>query len=473
MITKTTIVTTLGPATASEAMIKALIDRRVTVFRLNFSHGTFDSHQATLDTIRRVSRTVPWAVCVMGDLCGPKIRAATLETAGLLQIGDRVVLRGDREPGTSHCFGITVPELVQDVRVGDRILIDDGSIRLLVTDREDNRLICTVQVGGPISTGKGINLPDTQLSLPAITERDWEYVDWAVGNDLDYLALSFVQTADEIIALRDKLTLKHSPIRIVAKIEKPLAVTNLESILHASDALLAARGDLGVEMDLAQVPLAQKKMTALCRRFGKPIIVATQVLQSMIQNPVPTRAEASDVANAVMDYADAVMLSGETAVGDWPIQAVEFLAHACRVTERYLDETELSRPRIETQPELLAREALTHSVAMMLDRVKATLIVAWTASGLTARLLSKARPDVPVLALCPDARTARQLAFYYGVMSVHADCADDFSMWVKQVEAICLQNGWAKAGDDILLLPPEELLSPQSRWSVIMHTVAG
>lgn len=473
MITKTTIVATLGPATASEDMIKALVDRRVTVFRLNFSHGDFDSHQVMLDTIRRVSQTVPWAVCVMGDLCGPKIRAAQIEPAGQLEIGDEVILRADNEPGSPHCFGITAPQLIHDIQIGERILIDDGTIRLVVADKDPTRLRCTVQVGGAISTGKGVNLPDTDLNLPAITERDWEYVRWAVKNDLDYLALSFVQRASEIEQLRAKLKEADSPIRIVAKIEKPLAVDNLESILHASDALLAARGDLGVEMDLAHVPLAQKKMTALCRRFGKPIIVATQVLQSMIQNPVPTRAEASDVANAVMDFADAVMLSGETAVGHWPRQAVDFLAHACRVTERYLDQSLDDRPQIETLPELLDRETLTRSVAMMLDRIQAKLIVTWTESGLTAQLLSKARPDVPILALCPNARTARQLAFYYGVLSFYTARSDQLQGWIKQVEAICLKNGWAQKGDDVLLLPPEELLSPQSRWSLMMHTIAG
>ena len=471
MITKTTIVVTLGPATASEEMIKALIDLRVTVFRLNFSHGDFDSHQATLDTIRRVSGRVPWAVCVMGDLCGPKIRAAHIEPAGRLKIGDEVVLRADSEPGTPYAFGITAPQLIEDVQIGQRILIDDGTIRLVAADKQPGRLMCTVQVGGEISTGKGINLPDTRLRLPAITERDWAYVAWAVQNNLDYLALSFVQRAEEIQELRSRLTAQNSPIRIVAKIEKPQAVDNLESILHASDALLVARGDLGVEMDLAHVPPAQKKMTALCRRFGKPVIVATQVLQSMMKNPVPTRAEASDVANAVMDYADAVMLSGETAVGDWPIQAVQFLAHACRVTERYLDQTDTLRPPIETRPELHDREALARSVAMMLDRITARLIVAWTASGQTARLLSKMRPDVPVLALCPNDRIARQLAFYYGVLSVHMICPGDFTAWLKQVESLCMENDWAKQGDDILLLPPEELLSPQSRWSIVMHTI--
>ena len=473
MITKTTIVATLGPATASEAMIKTLIDRRVTVFRLNFSHGTFETHQATLDNIRRAAQTVPWAVCVMGDLCGPKIRAAKIEPEGRLEIGDKVILRADSDPGTSHCFGVTVPELVQDVAVGQRILIDDGSIRLSVVGKEPQRLICSVQVGGAISSGKGINLPDTQLSIPAITERDWAYVDWAVKNDLDYLALSFVQTADDVIRLKARLAEKRSPIRVVAKIEKPKAVDNLESILNACDALLVARGDLGVEMDLAQVPLAQKKMTALGRRFGKPVIVATQVLQSMIQNPVPTRAEASDVANAVMDYADALMLSGETAVGAWPVEAVEYLAHASRVTERYLEQSEQPRLPIETLPELHEREALARSVATMLDRIKVRLIVAWTESGMTARLLSKMRPDVPVLALCPDARTARQLAFYYGVLSVCVQRSNDFNAWLHHTETLCLNNGWAKKGDSILLLPPEELLSAQSRWSITLHTIAG
>ena len=473
MITKTTIVATVGPATASEQMIQALIDRRVTVFRLNFSHGDFASHQQTLDRIRRLSKTAAWAVCVMGDLCGPKIRAATIAPEGRLEIDEQVIIRADSEQGTPHSFGITAPQLVSDIKIGERILIDDGTIRLVAADKEPGRLICTVQVGGTISTGKGVNLPDTDLNLPAITERDWEYVRWAIDNDLDYLALSFVQRAEEIFTLRKTLTEANSPIRVVAKIEKPAAVKHIASILHASDALLVARGDLGVEMDLAHVPAAQKQMTALGRRFGKPVIVATQVLQSMIHNPVPTRAEVSDVANAVMDYADAVMLSGETAVGDWPIQAVEFLAHACRVTERSLDTSEAPRPTIETLPELHDREAVTRAVAMMLDRLDARLIVAWTVSGQVARLLSKARPDVPILALCPDARVARQLAFYYGVLSVHAAAPWDMAAWLEQVEALCLDNGWAARGDDILLLPPEGLLSPHSRWAIMMHTIAG
>jgi len=266
---------------------------------------------------------------------------------------------------------------------------------------------------------------------------------------------------------------KSSPIKIIAKIEKPQAVENIESILYAADAIMVARGDLGVEMDLAQVPLVQKKITALCRRFAKPVIVATQVLQSMIESGSPTRAEATDISNAVMECADAVMLSGETAVGKHPVSAVKTLAHICKSTEVYIEELNELRPRMDRATETAHAEVIARAVAHMLDEVEAEMVVVWADDEILCRLLSKARIDDPVLALCPDIVTAQQLSLYYGVVSVHHQPVSSYEQWVSVVERIVLENKWASEGEELLLLPPLSVLSENTAGAIIMHTIAG
>ncbi|MHC5086748.1 MAG: pyruvate kinase, partial [Planctomycetota bacterium] len=355
---------------------------------------------------------------------------------------------------------------------GHRILIDDGQLALKVVDKTSDKLKCKVRVGGALSSRKGMNLPDTDLSVPAITEKDWQCVDWAIENNLDYLSLSFVQRSKEIQELTEYIQKKDSPIKVIAKIEKPLAVDNIESILHAADGIMVARGDLGVEMDLAQVPLVQKQITALCRRFAKPVIVATQVLQSMIENASPTRAEATDVSNAVLEFADAVMLSGETAVGKYPVAAVKTLAHICKSTEVYIEGLNEPRPRMDRANEIAHAEALARAVAHMLDEVEAAMVVLWAENEAICRLLSKARIDDPILALCPDAVTARQLSLYYGVVSVHHQPISSYDEWIAAVRKVVLENGWASKGENLLLLPPLAALSENTAGAIIMHTIA-
>ena len=352
MQTKTKIIATLGPASSDEGTIRLLIEQGVNVFRLNFSHGDFDSHLQRLQTINKIRETLPFSVAVMGDLCGPKIRLGDVaDEPVIVEEGDQIILTNKPEmyPDKKFVFTTNYPALTQDVEPGDRVLIDDGQIALGVSDKNRNSLTCRVMVGGPISSRKGINLPDSDVSTPAITKRDWECVDWAIQNNLDYLALSFVRNAEEITTLKNYINGRESSIRVVSKIEKPQAIENLEEILKASDAALIARGDLGVEMPLEELPLLQKRITARCRKLGKPVIVATQMLQSMIDCPVPTRAEVSDVANAIMDYTDAIMLSGETAVGKYPIMAVKTMSRICKATEKYLDDADQERPTFETK----------------------------------------------------------------------------------------------------------------------------
>jgi pyruvate kinase len=473
MTNKTSIVSTLGPVSNSLDTITQLLAAGVSTFRLNFSHGSFDEHLSVLQHINTARAKLPYAVSVMGDLCGPKIRIGTIEPGTVLADDSELTISVGDEVGNAEHFTTSFTDLVDDIQVGHRLLIDDGLLVLRVADKTPDHLKCKVQVGGPLSSRKGMNLPDTDLSVPAITDKDWQCVDWAIENNLDYLSLSFVQRSKEIQTLTEYVKKKGSPIKIIAKIEKPLAVENIESILHAADGIMVARGDLGVEMDLAQVPLVQKQITALCRRYAKPVIVATQVLQSMIENASPTRAEATDVSNAVMECADAVMLSGETAVGKYPVAAVKTLAHICKSTEVYIENLNAPRPRMDRATEIAHAEAVARAVAHMLDEVAAAMVVVWAKDETICRLLSKVRIDDPILALCPDQVTARQLSLYYGVVSVQHPAVSSYEQWISAVERIVLENDWASKGENLLLLPPLSVLSANTSGAIIMPTIAG
>jgi pyruvate kinase len=348
MVIKTKIIATVGPATSDRQVMGELIENGLDVFRLNFSHGTFDDYANFLTEINAARDGASRVTAVMADLCGPKIRTGVIKKADdMLVEGSEISIVNGSAPGTAKSFGTNYEFFVKDIAIGDRVFIDDGQLSLLAVSKTDKEVTCKVIVGGQLHSRKGINLPDTKVSIPSITPKDWKCVDWAIERRVDFLALSFVRGADEVQELKDYLTQKGSPIKVVSKVETPQAVADLEAVIDASDVVLVARGDLGVEMDLAEVPLVQKRITRMCRRLGKPVIVATQMLQSMITVPTPTRAEVSDVANAIMDFTDAVMLSGESAVGKYPLQAVRTLGNIATVTEAYLDEDDTLRPRIE------------------------------------------------------------------------------------------------------------------------------
>jgi pyruvate kinase len=487
--TRAKIVATLGPASESPEMVRRLIEAGVSVFRLNFSHGDLEGHARRLATVRRISGELRVPVAVLGDLGGPKIRVGTvpnaLSASGGVELcaGQDVLLcRGIAEAciqGSGESAAALLPvmyaPLIDEVKPGHRVLINDGAVRMLAVERaaDGANLRCRVTVGGLVTTGKGINLPDSELSVPAITERDWACVEWAVGQGLDFLALSFVRNAAEVRELKDKLAGmcaacesaeepggvgRGAAIPVVAKIEKPQALAALEEIVDVADAIMVARGDLGVEMDIAQVPVAQKKIIDCCQRHGRPCIVATQMLETMIQSPMPTRAEASDVANAVFDGADALMLSAETATGKHPDLVVETMRRIIRAAEARMDEM----PEQESPPARLVETgyptaALAHGAWHIARDIRARLIVCWSQSGGTARYLSQNDFRAPIVAYSSSPVATRRMALLRNVSPVHAAAPAGLGLFTDLAEREMLARGWVKKGQPVVLLAGKPL----------------
>ena len=473
-MTKTKIVATLGPACIDAGTMRAMLDSGVSVFRLNFSHGTIERHAESLNTLNSVLTGHEDTTAVMGDLCGPKIRMGRIEPEGeTLPGGDTVAIVPGNEMGNAHRFGTNYQDFVSDVKPGHRVFIDDGRISLEVTGCSQNEVLCKVVVGGPVYSNKGMNLPDTDVSVSAITEHDWKFVDWAIENDLDFLALSFVRSAGDVAELKKYLAKAGSNIKVIAKIEKPQAVNGLKEIVEVSDGVLVARGDLGVEMDLAEVPIIQKHATEMCKHMGKTVIVATQMLQSMIDSPVATRAEVSDVANAIMDCCDAVMLSGETAVGKYPIEAVKTIGRIARVTEAYLDKHSERHPRTATSEELRVTESISRSVGYVVDDIGPRLVVVWSESGGAARLLSKARIDVPILALSSRQKVCRQMCLDYGVIPCCLPIPRTVDEFVSMTDELLVARELAKAGDKVVLVAGQPLGEPGRTNTLVVHVVTG
>jgi pyruvate kinase len=469
---KTKIIATLGPACDQKETIKPMIDNGVDIFRLNFSHGTLDAHAQLLENLNAVRAEHRHTTAVMGDLCGPKIRIGRIQPDGeILEAGDEVCIIHSEEEGNVNRFGTNYESFSKDVEVGHRVFIDDGQIALRVIRKDKEQTVCEVLVGGPLHSRKGINLPDTNVSIPSITERDWECVDWAIQHKVEFLALSFVRSSDEINQLKDYLNKAETDIKVVAKIETPQALTHLESIIKASDAVLIARGDLGVEMDLAEVPVIQKRITQSCRSLGKPVIVATQMLQSMIDSPVATRAEVSDVANAIMDLTDAVMLSGETSVGKYPLKAAQTIGRIARVTEEYLQQDEPTRHKTITKDELVLTAAIARSIDQIVDDISAKLVAVWSQTGTTVRLLSKERLNVPILALSSDQRTCNRMSLLYGVIPRCQPMPEDNNKFTQIVDNFIINRKWAQVGDKIVLLTGQPIGTAGATNAVIVHTV--
>ncbi len=471
---KTKIVATLGPGCRTAETIKLMVDNGVDVFRLNFSHGTFEEHSDILEQFNTVRARHHHTTAVMGDLCGPKIRFGRVDPDGveLIEGSDVVIYTGQGEP-PGECLKTSYENFGRDVNLGDRVLIDDGQIVLKVISKSDDRTICRVIIGGRLWSQKGISLPDSNISAPSITPADWQCVDWAIKNNLDFLALSFVRSGDELRQLRDYIHKAGSDIKLIAKIETAAALQNLDDIIDAADILLIARGDLGVEMDLAEVPLIQKRITRMCRDRGKPVIVATQMLQSMINSPSPTRAEVSDTANAIIDFTDAVMLSGETAVGKYPVEAAKTIRRIAQVTEAYLDESRVVQPRIDTSDALLLTAAMAHSVAQITEDIDAKLVAVWSETGSAARLLSKARIDVPILAFSSNERVCRQMCLHYGVIPRCRTIPSDAEQFTKLVDELVLERAWLGKGDIIVLVAGQPIGTAGTTNAIMVHSVTA
>ena len=443
---RTKIVCTLGPATATAEAIDGLIESGLDVARINFSHGTHEQHARTIGIVRELAAKRRRPIAILGDLQGPRIRIGDLDTPREVEPGADVVFCPEEEAGGDE-MPITYVGLATDVHVGDRILVDDGLIELVVLEVRAPRVVARVVHGGQIRSHKGINLPGVNVSAPSITEKDRADAAFAVQQKLGYLALSFVRRAADIAELR---ALVPKSVLVVAKIEKDSALENIDSILRASDGVMVARGDLGVELPFEEVPIAQKKIIKLANIIGRPVITATQMLESMIEHPRPTRAEASDVANAIIDGTDAVMLSAETATGAYPRLAVQAMRRiVCEIEQhpfKRAREGYVGPEIIATTEETIA--AATDTAQRMLG---APIIIVFTKSGFSARIVSAHRPQVPILALTDEARTYSQLALVWGVIPELVPHCETYEAMVARARQVVISRGLAKEGDRVLV----------------------
>ena len=443
------IVATWGPAVSNYENTLKLIHAGVNVARLNMSHGSYNIHEGVYRNIRRAEAEVGRPIAVLADLQGPKIRLGRFAAGPHdLAVGDRVSITTRDIVGDETICGTTHKGLPGDVRVGDPLLIDDGKVMLRAIEVTEDTVITEVEVPGAVSNNKGINLPGVAVNVPALSDKDEEDLRWALKLGADYIALSFVRDAEDIVRVHEIMAEEGRRLPVIAKIEKPQAVENLEAIIDAFDGIMVARGDLGVELPLEQVPIVQKQAVELCRRMAKPVIVATQVLESMIENPRPTRAEASDCANAVLDGTDAVMLSGETSVGAYPIETVETMARIIQSTEEHgLERIE----KVGTVPRTQGG-ALTLAASEVADLIGAKFICVFTESGDTVRRMSRLRKPLPILGFTPSFDIRRRMELTWGADSYTVPRVDSTDEMFAQVDTVLLSAGRVELGDTVLVI---------------------
>lgn len=449
-IRRTKIVCTLGPSSSSPEKIKELILAGMDVVRLNFSHGDHDTHRNTIRSIRRVSKEVGKEIGILQDLCGPKIRIGQLSAGDLkLNAGDFIFLSSVIN-NDINSIPINYPYLTEDINIGDPILMADGLIEVVVETKEEEGLKCRVITGGVISSHKGVNFPSSNLRVVAFTKKDRQDLVVGLEEEVDFVALSFVRHEDDLEPICEILNHQERRPLLIAKIEKPQAIERLDYILAKVDGLMVARGDLGVEMPLEEVPMIQKKLIKIARQAAKPVITATQMLRSMMVSPRPTRAEATDVANAILDGTDALMLSEETAVGNYPVEAVNILHRIAVNTEPHLRETDfLNEPRSDL---LVQTEAsISRSACWLAQDLNAAAIMASTSSGSTARLVSRFRPSKPIAGLTPHLRTLRQMTLSWGVIPFLVDFFSDTDQMFDLSVSWAVENGIANTGDCLIV----------------------
>ena len=459
---------TMGPAVESPEKVRQLIAAGMNMARLNLSHGGHDEHQARLDMVRAAAKEQGQAVAILVDLQGPKIRLGRFAHGPHeLSRGDIFTITSDEVEGTKDRVGTTYKGLPGDCKVGDRILIDDGKVTVQVLEVKGNDVITRVIEPGTVSNNKGINLPGVAVSVPALSEKDIDDLRWGLRAGADFIALSFVRNAADISGVHKIMDEVGIRVPVIAKIEKPQAVENLESIIDAFDGIMVARGDLGVELPIEDVPLVQKRCVEMARESAKPVIVATQMLESMITNSRPTRAEATDCANAVLDGADALMLSGETSVGEFPIEAVQTMA---RIIER-TEEGGLDRIRPLSHTPRTKGGAITKAATEVGEIVGAKFLVAFTKSGDSARRMARLRSHIPILALTPDVATYNRLALTWGVEPMLAPMVDHTDEMVKQVDTILLQSQRALDGEIVMIVAGSPPGIPGSTNAMRVHRI--
>lgn len=500
----TKIIATLGPASQSQQVIEEMILEGARGFRLNLSHGTLSEHTERVELVRAASKRLGIPVAVFADLCGPRIRIGQVCDGGIgLHTGQQVIIldrpitaqRPAREDQTV-VISLNNPKVIEQVQVGHRVLIDDGSIRLICQTRQPGQISCTVQVGARLVSNKGVNLPDTDLDISPLTDRDYEHVRWAVEKGLDYIALSFVKSGQDVKILKDELVrcgarpsddqlciadpLQFSAVEIesehivpiISKIERPQAVANLQSILEQTDLVMVARGDLGVEMQLAEVPVIQKHIIRTCQDYGIPVIVATQMLQSMVDRPSPTRAEVSDVANAIFDGADAVMLSAETSVGSYPVEAVRMMNQIAQMTHQYIRQHQQVQPAQPRGPQTKRSASAIAAGARVIAGLKdVRLLAVWSRMGGGAVYLSQQRIPRPILAFSQAKGILQRLALLYGLRPTYLQQPNSLGQFLAELDRLCLENDWAKAGEPIVVVCSEPMTIQGLTNVVCIHYV--
>jgi pyruvate kinase len=446
---KVKILATLGPASSDPAMIRKLMLAGADAFRINMSHGDQAQKAELVDAIRALEKEIKRPTTILFDLQGPKLRVGQFEGGSvMIEKGARFTLDRDHTPGNSERVELPHPELFEAIRPGDRVLVDDGKVRLKAVEVSASAIVTEVQVGGKLSDNKGVNVPDVVVPIPALTEKDRSDLVFALEQNADWIALSFVQRPEDVAEAR---ALIGDRAALLAKIEKPAAIDRLDDIIRLSDAVMVARGDLGVELPPEAVPPLQNRIIASARQQGKPVVVATQMLESMITSPTPTRAEVSDVATAIYDGADAVMLSAESAAGQYPCEAVTMMDRIASAAER--DPIYPARIHFtETRLEPTTADALAGSARQIASTVSATAMLCYTSSGSTARRIARERPAVPLMAMTHSHTTARRLGLLWGVHAVHTRDVNSFEEMVEKAKRMALRHKIAKGGDRLVLM---------------------
>ena len=450
---RTKIVATLGPASGSYEIMLDLVRAGVNVFRLNFSHGSHEDKLAVIEIIRRINREEPFNVAILADLQGPKLRVGEIENNGIdVQPGDILTFTNEKCVGNKEKIYVSYPNLAGDVKLGNKILIDDGKIEVVVKEIAKNKDVkVEVTIGGILSSKKGINLPDTKISLPALTEKDLADLEFIIEQQCDWVALSFVRSVKDLVILRSKLDEKKSKTKIIAKIEKPEAITNIRDIILESDAIMIARGDLGVEMPVEKVPMIQKEIIRKCMHRAKPVIVATQMMESMMDRVKPNRSEITDVANAVLEGADAVMLSGETAAGQHPVLVVETMSKIIKeieTTSYNYDREEMLKPQPHS-PSFLSDAICYNACKIALD-VNADALIGMTQSGYTAFMLSSYRPKAPLYIFTKEKTLVNQLCLSWGVRAFYYAEEESLDGIISDQITILKERGFLRSGDVVI-----------------------
>lgn len=448
---KTKIVATVGPASNSKEMLHALVKEGVDVFRLNFSHGSHNDHQKVVDYVREINKEIGSTVALLLDLQGPKIRIQEMQPDIVIERGQTFIITTRELIGNNEIASTSYKNLPNDVKPGDVILVDDGKLEFKVVEVRDIDVVTEVVYGGPLKSRKGINLPFSKVSAPSLTDKDLKDLEFGLKNNIDWIALSFVRKAADIHSLRKIINDNNSTSRIVAKIEKPEALSNIDDVIAATDAVMVARGDLGVEIWLEEVPMVQKMLVEKCNKAGKPVIVATQMMESMIENPRPTRAETNDVANAVMDGADALMLSAETAAGKYPIEVIRSMVRTITSVEKN-PHIYYNFRDVDPASPIYINDSLVLSACKLAKDVGAKAIVGMTASGYTAFKASSHRPNTNIFVFTGNQSLLTTINLVWGARAYHYDKINSTDETIADVEAILKKEGHLQTGDIFITL---------------------